>query len=206
MRMDARVGPFRFGPGAAPVPRAGPDHPPERLHLFDDHPLHPLGRVLLLEPKVELGRARRLVGRVVPDAQVRVLQRLCARDPPGGVEGEKAGEQVVRERVRVRVQVLVRDPALVGQRTDVVLSLCATPGIHQHSEKGPMETDGGTHAGGADPAQGRVVGRAEVVQDLVELVDIVAALEDRPAAEELGEDATDRPQVDFRLRSTRSLC
>ncbi len=39
-------------------------------------------------------------------------------------------------------------------------------------------------------------GRAEVVQDLVELVDVVAAFEEGFAAEELGEDAAYGPDVD----------
>jgi hypothetical protein len=34
------------------------------------------------------------------------------------------------------------------------------------------------------------------VEDLVELVDVVPALEEWPAAEELGKDATDGPDVD----------
>jgi hypothetical protein len=35
------------------------------------------------------------------------------------------------------------------------------------------------------------------VEDLVELVDVVAALEEGAAAEELGEDAADGPDVDW---------
>jgi len=35
------------------------------------------------------------------------------------------------------------------------------------------------------------------VEDLVQLVDVVTALEERPAAEELGEDAADGPDVDW---------
>lgn len=37
-------------------------------------------------------------------------------------------------------------------------------------------------AGGADPREGLLVGRAEDVEDLVELVDVVSALEEWSAA------------------------
>ncbi len=50
--------------------------------------------------------------------------------------------------------------------------------------------------GDHDARQRLLVGRAQDVQDLVELVDIVAALEEGAAAEELGEDAPDRPDID----------
>lgn len=43
--------------------------------------------------------------------------------------------------------------------------------------------------GRADAAEGFFVGGAEVVEDLVELIDVVAAFEEGFAAEELGEDA-----------------
>ncbi len=42
-----------------------------------------------------------------------------------------------------------------------------------------------------------LVGSAEKVKDLVELVDVVAAFEEWLAAEKLGEDATNGPDVDW---------
>jgi hypothetical protein len=55
---------------------------------------------------------------------------------------------------------------------------------------------GKAHSGRADTPQRLLRRRAEVVQDLVELVDVVAALEDGLAAEQLGKDAADGPDVD----------
>ena len=43
--------------------------------------------------------------------------------------------------------------------------------------------------GGADAGEGLFVGGAEVVQDLVQLVDVVATLEEGLAAEEFSQDA-----------------
>lgn len=51
-------------------------------------------------------------------------------------------------------------------------------------------------AGGADAREGLFVGGAQVVQDLVELVDVVAAFEEGLAAQEFGEDAAHGPDVD----------
>lgn len=78
-------------------------------------------------------------------------ERLLAADAARGVEGEHLGEEVDRERVRVRVQRLEGDARLDGQRADVVL-----------------------RARRADAPEGVFGGRAEVVQDLVELVDVAA--------------------------------
>ena len=51
-------------------------------------------------------------------------------------------------------------------------------------------------AGGADARKGFFVGGSKVVQDLVQLVDIVAALEEGLAAEEFSQNATYRPDID----------
>lgn len=50
-------------------------------------------------------------------------------------------------------------------------------------------------AGGADAREGLLVGSPEDVEDLVELVDVVAALEEGAAAEELGENAAYGPYI-----------
>jgi len=52
-------------------------------------------------------------------------------------------------------------------------------------------------AWGADTGEGRFRRRAEVVENLVELVDIITALEEGFAAEELSENAADRPDIDL---------
>lgn len=106
-----------------------------------------------------------------------MVERLLARDPSCRIEREQTGKQVERERVCLRVQVGERDPRLDGQGADVLLS--------------PRRAY----------APERVLGRcAEEVEDLVELIDVVASLEDGLAAEQLGEDAPDRPHVDCKQR------
>ena len=65
--------------------------------------------------------------------------------------------------------------------------------------------EGPTHPRRADPSQRCVARRTEEVEDDVELVDVVLALEDGAAAEELGEDAPDRPDVDCERESVRQF-
>lgn len=86
-----------------------------------------------------------------------MIQRLLAANPLRRVKREHLLQQVDRERVRVRVQGLERDARLNGQRADIVL--CT---------RGP------------DASEGVLGGRAEVVQNLVELVDVT----DRPGLNE----------------------
>lgn len=103
-----------------------------------------------------------------------MLEGLLHADARGGVEGEHLVEEV--EGVRVGGGEEGGEGLLghVRQVADVLLG-----------------------AGGADARERLLVGGAEDVQDLVELVDVVAALEEGAAAEELGEDAADRPDVDW---------
>jgi hypothetical protein len=60
-------------------------------------------------------------------------------------------------------------------------------------------------AGRADAGECLFVGSAEDVQDLVELVDIVAAFEEGAAAEEFGQDAAYRPDVDWRKSALMTM-
>ena len=69
------------------------------------------------------GLADGLVRRVMPDSKVRVLQRLIAGDALRGVKVEHLGEQIERQRVRVREHLRERHPWPDGQRTDIVLCL-----------------------------------------------------------------------------------
>lgn len=73
----------------------------EALHLVEDHLLHLADVVDDLEVEVEGLRADGLVGRVVPDVQVSVLQRGFDGDALRRVEGEHLVKQV--ERVGVGV-------------------------------------------------------------------------------------------------------
>ena len=76
-------------------------------------------------------------------------KRLFAADPLRRIERQHLAQQIERKRVRMRVQRRKRDTGLDGQRTNVVLSTWR-----------------------ADPTEGVFGGRAEVVQDLVKLVDV----------------------------------
>lgn len=110
----------------------------------------------------------------MPDVQVRVLERRLDRDARRRVERQHVVQQVQRVRVRVREQVRELPLRHVRQVAHVVLR--------------PRR---------ADPRQRLFVRRAQDVQDLVELVDVVAALEEGAPAEELGQDAADGPDVDW---------
>lgn len=181
---DAPLGPLR-----AARRRCGlTDVAAEVADLLDDELAHALDVVLRLEAEVELAslsparltsrrthlvRTGRLVGRIVPDLQIRVLKRALARDTLVRVESEQTAEQVERVRVGARVHLTKGHAGLVRQAAKVLLGARA-----------------------ADAPEGALAGGAEDVQDLVELVDVVAAFEDRSPAQQLGEDAADRVDVD----------
>ena len=57
----------------------------------------------------------------MPDAEIRVGQRLLAADALRRIERQHLAQQVDRQRVRARIQSGERDPRLDGQRPDVVL-------------------------------------------------------------------------------------
>lgn len=134
-------------------------HLAEAVDLVEDHALHVRDLVHDLELEVEGGRAAGLVRGVVPDLQVGVLERLLDADARAGVEGEEAVQQVQRVGVGGAEEGVEGDLLHAGEVADVVLG-----------------------AGGADAREGLLVGGAEVVQDLVELVDVVAAFEEGLAA------------------------
>ena len=68
-------------------------------------------------------RAHGLVGGVVPDLEVRVLERLLAGDALRGVEVEELAEQIDREGICAREERLEGHTRLNWQRTDVILGL-----------------------------------------------------------------------------------
>lgn len=150
----------------------GPDGLPESQDLIQNVSPHLADIVDDFELKVECRRADRLVGGIVPDLQVGVLEGLFDTDPGGRVESEHLVEEI--EGIGVGVGEQAREGLLghVRQVSDVFLS-----------------------TGGAYPGQGLLVGRSQDVEDLVQLVDIVAALEEWAAAEELGQDTSDGPNV-----------
>lgn len=150
-----------------------PDGGTEAHDFLVDHTTHLLYVVHHFEVEIEGCGARRLVRCVVPDVQVWVLQGLFNRDTRRGVEGQHAVEQVKRIRVGTGEQALEGD---LGHERQVAYVLL-----------GPWR---------ADPAQGLLVRSAQVVQNLVELVDIVTTLEEGAAAKKFSQDATHGPHID----------
>ncbi len=147
----------------------------EAADLLEDHLLH-LGDVLDdLEVEVEGGRAVGLVAGVVPDLQIAVLERLLDRDARRRVERQHAVQQIERVWIGVAEERLERVLLHERQVAHVLL-----------------------RARRADARKRLLVGRAQVVQDLVQLVDVVAAFEEGLSAQELGQDATDGPDVDWK--------
>ena len=110
----------------------------------------------------------------MPDLEVRVLEGLLDADARGGVEGQQPVQQVQGVRVGGAEEGVEGNLLHAGEVADVVL-----------------------RTRGADAREGFLVGRAQVVQDLVELVDVVAALEEGLAAQQFGEDTAYRPDVDW---------
>lgn len=163
-RRDGNLGRVGLAMGAGTG--HGADKLAEAEDLVQDHLAHLADVLDHLEVEIEGGGAVRLVRGVVPDLEVGVLEGLLDRDARRGVEGEHAIEQVEGVRVGVGEE---RSEGLLGHEGQVA-----------HVLLGP---------GRADARQRLLVGRAEDVQDLVELVDVVAALEEGPPTQELGEDA-----------------
>ena len=83
-------------------------------------------------------RADRLVRGVVPDSEVRVVERLLAGDALRGVEVEHLREQVERERVGLREELLERHAGLDGERANVVLGLEDMPMFEWDGRKGKL--------------------------------------------------------------------
>lgn len=73
--------------------------------------------------KIAYRLADGFVVRVMPDAQVRVVQCILTGDTLGGVERQHLRKEVDSEGVRVRVEGSERNPGLDGQGADVVLGL-----------------------------------------------------------------------------------
>lgn len=148
----------------------------ETAHLVQDHAAH-LGHVVDdLEAKVKGSGTGGFVGRVVPDGQVAVLQRFFDADSLRRVEGQHFVQKVQSVGVGAREELLEGDLGHVRQVAHVFLG-----------------------ARRAYAREGCFAGRAEKVQDLVQLVDVVAALEEWFAAEQLGENAAYGPDVDYRV-------
>ena len=140
--------------------------------LVEDHLAHLRHFVDDLKVEVESGGAVWLIRGIVPDVQVGVLEGLLDRDTRRRIERQHTVQQVQRIGVGLREQLLEGHLRHEGQITHIFLG-----------------------AGRSDARQGLFVGCTEVVKDLIQLVDIVAALEEGSATEELGEDTAHGPDV-----------
>ena len=150
-----------------------PDKVSEIFHLVHDqlfHHVHVVGFFERLE--VELDLAPGLVLGIVPHQQVGVFQRFLHRDSLERVQRQHFFQEVESQRVGVGENFAVGHLAHGRERPHVVL---------------------GSHR--PDFREGGFVRSAENQQDLVELVDIVLAAEERFSPEKLGQDASCRPDV-----------
>lgn len=161
-----------LGGGMACTARDGAHELAEAVDLVQNHLAHILDLFDDFKVEIEGGGAVGLVGGVVPDLEVVVLQGLLNRNTAAGVECEHAVEEVERIGVGVGEQDGEGPLGHEGQVADVLLG-----------------------AGGADAGKRHLVGRAQDLENLVELVDVVAALEEGARAQQLGQDTADRPDV-----------
>lgn len=150
------------------------DEVAEALDFVEDHALHLRDVVDDLEVEVEGLRADGFVGCIVPDVQVLVLQGGFDGDALRWVEGEHLVQQVERVGVGVAEERLERHLLHVREIPDIFL-----------------------RSGRADPRERLFIWRAQVVQDLIELVDVVPALEERLAAEQFRKNASYGPDIDY---------
>lgn len=131
----------------------------EANNLVKDHLAHILDIIDDLEVEVECCGACGLVGGVMPDVQVWVLESFLDGDTGGGVKGQHAVQQVQGVGVGVGEQTLEGDLWHEGQVAHVFLG-----------------------AGGANAREGLLVWCTQIVQDLVQLVDIVTTLKEGTTA------------------------
>ena len=138
---------------------------PEAVHFREDHLAH-LGDVFDdFEGEVKCRGAWGLVRGVVPDVEIAMLERFFDGDPGGGIESEHAVEEIQRVRVGAGEELLEGALGHGGKVADVVL-----------------------RTGRTDAGEGLFVRSAEDVEDLVELVDIVAAFEKGAPAKQFSKD------------------
>jgi hypothetical protein len=108
-----------------------------------------------LEAEVEFRRTSRLVTGVVPDGEVWVLESFFGGDALGGDESEHLLQQVEGVGVGTREELLVRDARHERQAADILAG-----------------------ARGANELKSALVRGTEDVENLVELVDVILALEE----------------------------
>jgi len=140
--------------------------------LIQDHLPHLLHIINNFESKVKCLGTGGFVGSIVPNVKIAMLQGVLDRNPRRRIKGQHAVQQIKCVRIGLREEPLERDFGHVWQISDVFLS----------SRR-------------SDSGESLLNGRSQIVQDLVQLVDVVAALEERPATQELCKNTSDGPDI-----------
>lgn len=125
------------------------------------------------ETEIEFRRAGRLITGVVPDRKVWVLESFFCGNALGRDESKHLLQQVQGVGVGAREELLVWDARHVRQPADILAG-----------------------ARGSNELEGALVGSTEDVQNLVELVDVILALQEGLTSEEFGKNTTNRPHID----------
>ena len=126
-----------------------------------------------LEAEIEFRRTSGFVTGVVPDGEVWVLEGFFGGDTLGRDESEHPLQQVEGVGVGAREELLVWDTRHVRQPADILAG-----------------------ARGADELESALVGGTEDVENLVELVDVILALQEGLTSQKLGKDTSNRPYID----------
>lgn len=120
-----------------------------------------------LEAEIEFCRTSGLVTRIVPDGEVWVLEGFFGGDALGGDEGEHLLQQVEGVRVGTGEELLVWDTRHEGQPADILAG-----------------------ARGADELESALVRGTEDVENLVELIDIILALQEGLTSQKFSKDTS----------------
>lgn len=148
----------------------------ESLDFVQDHLAHLADVLDDFEVEVEGGGAAGLVGSVVPDVQVWVLEGGLDGNSGRRVKGQHLVEQVERIGVGVREEGL---EGSLGHEWEVANVLLGS--------------------GRANAGQGLLVGGTKDMEDLIELINIISTLEEWPSTQKLCKNAAYGPDIDCNL-------
>lgn len=131
-----------------------------------------------LKAEVEFRRTCGFIAGIVPDGKVWVLEGFFSGDAFGRDESEHLLQEVESIRIGAGEELLVWDTRHVGQPADILAG-----------------------ARRADELESALVRGTEDVENLVELVDVVLALQERLTSQKFGKNTSNRPYVDWEARS-----
>lgn len=126
-----------------------------------------------LEAEIEFCGTSGLIAGVVPDGKVWVLESFFGGDTLGRDESKHLLQQVQGVGIGTGEELLVGNARHVRQPADILAG-----------------------ARGANELESALIGSAEDVENLVELVDVILTLEEGLTSEEFGKDTSNRPYVD----------